>query len=241
MIGLLQSGTGSGNGICLPIASSGLPAPAAARERRAAFGPGVGGLLAGAAGPPVELPGAPAAPEPRALCDAVRPRRAPLRRDPRLLVLPAALERDAAAAPEPTAAAVAVVPWPVPGEDVPPAGVPEAPPPGLVGVLVRGSSVGVTLGGLGVETVTGGVDTVTGGVDTLTSGVDTVTVGVDTVTDGTDALTAGVETVTAGVDTVTPGSETPTPGSSAAATPISDAPARRTSISRRQRQQRRLA
>ena len=223
MIGLLQSGTGSGNGRCLPIASSGSLARGPTLERRAAFAPGVARPLAAALTPCAELTGAPAPLGPRALCDGEGPRRAPLRANLRLVALPAGRDPDAAAALEPTAAAVAVVPWPAPDEDVPPAGVPETPPPGLVGVLVRGTSVGVPLGSLGVETVTGGVDTLTGGVDTLISGVFAVTVGVDTVTEGIDALSPGVETVTDGVDTVTPGSEPPTPGSETP-TPDDDTP-----------------
>lgn len=214
MIGLLQSGTGIGNGICLPIASSGLLARCFAVERLAVFRLGVGGLVAGVVTPPVELPGVPAPLGPRTPRDPVGPGRAPLCADLRLVALPADVDADAGTAVEPTDAAVAVVAWPPSSE---------APPPELVAVPALGLSVGVLLDGLGVDTVTGGCDPLTGGVVTLTSGVFTVTPGVDTVTDGTVALTAGVETVTDGVDTVTLGTESSTLGSDTP-TPDRDTP-----------------
>ncbi|HTA34353.1 MAG TPA: hypothetical protein VK721_13110 [Solirubrobacteraceae bacterium] len=216
MIGLLQSGTGIGSGMCLPIASSGLLArwwlaPEPARPRVL-----VAGTLGPLAAPPaVELPAGPAPFGPRAARDPDGPRRAPLCADRRtpVVAVGAAAEAAAGAAVEPAAAAVAVVSWPRLGEDDdPPDDVPDA-PPGLVGSPACGLSVGVSLDALGVETVTGVLDTLSGAVDTLTSGVETVATGVDTVTAGTDAPTGEVDTATDGVDTVTPGTEMPTLGS----------------------------
>jgi hypothetical protein len=204
MIGLLQSGTGIGRGICLPIASSGSRARCVAVDRLAAPRPDASGPvvvpIAIAAPLPAGPPSAPAPLDPRAVCEPGDRDRPPPCVGLPLVALPAGVDADAAAV-DPTAAAVAVLPWPSPAEDDGPlCDVPDPPAPGLVGVPTRGTSEEVPLGGLGVETGTCGVDTVTGGVEILTSDVDTFTSGVATVTAGVDTVARGVETLTLGIE-----------------------------------------
>lgn len=210
MIGLLQSGTGNGSGICLPIVSSRLLGRcAAARDARDA----PDGLLPPPASAPPPL-AAIAPPAPPPWCPLRFPctwRGAVARR--RLPPAPAAVRRALAGAREAlcaseTDAADASSPVRVGGvEDGTVGELPAPPPAGLVGVapVLVGVSVGVVLGWLGVVPVSAGVDT-------LTSGVDTVAAGVDTVTPGSVTATPGSVTATPGTVTPTPGSFTPIPG-----------------------------
>src|SRR5580692_6931760 len=228
MIGLLQSGTGNGRGICLPIVSSGLlacpPATCDARavmcERKPAA-PGVDAAVAMLATPLVRSCARADA------CVECRPFRGD--NEPPLSV--AAWERAAGAGaaedaplvgPD-TAAAVAISeplppddggpPPPAPPPDVPPPPVlpppPDAPPPPVLprpspcppsGLAGALPSVGAFAGKLGVVTPTSGVDTVTPGVETFTSGVVTLTPGSDTPTLGTVTPTLGTVTPILGSD-----------------------------------------
>jgi len=166
MIGLLQSGTGTGNGIWRPSCVSGLleelfADALRARARADAFAEDAVRAAAGEAAAvctPVVAPGAPAAARPRVVGEAAWSAFA-------VLVCWAAPVR----APVATEALVAVPRAPVPVDAPAPAPVGDPPDPlegGVLGVVVTGV---LTVGTDGVVTVTGGSEgVVTGGVGACT-------------------------------------------------------------------------
>jgi hypothetical protein len=228
MIGLLQSGTGIGRGMCLPITSSGLLAPRAAAGRE----PDTGALREDST---------------RAATGVAASERLPTysRREPVGAswrtrergcspVLPAdaswmaavacggsvAEEPDAGATelPESLPVEVGGTPGgvampPPPGVEAPPGGVETPPPggdtPGGVETPPGGPAGGLpATGGAGSVGVLG-TDTVALGTDTVTLGTDTLTPGTDTLPPVVDTLAPGTDTPTSGVDTLTPGTGTP--------------------------------
>jgi hypothetical protein len=211
MIGLLQSGTGIGSGICLPITSSGLLVRCLATRDPRAAREVVAPARTTVPAPALALPPA----EPPARCRRwlgarVERGAAECGRSPASPVIwwTAAADageddgvvagRDAGVAAEP--------PGSLGFDSGGSLGEAPAPPPvGLVGVPAPGVSVGPVPGALGVDTLTSGVDKLTLGVDTLTPGTDTLTLGTDTLTSGTDMLTPGSDTPTLGNATPTLG------------------------------------
>ena len=196
MIGLLQSGTGSGSGMLAPIAASGLRCPwpadfGRADPGRAADEAGVVAELAPALPKAARAPAGavPRAPAGRPFGPSVERRTipAPVRVAAvrPVAAVAAAVAAALPAAPEACAAGVAAR---VSGDvgRPPVAG-------GTVGTPV-GVGTGVGTGGAGTAPVGGG-DTVTGGVATVTDGAETeptVVVGAVTVTDGTSRADASV-------------------------------------------------
>jgi hypothetical protein len=228
MIGLLQSGTGIGRGICLPMASSGLLAVCVlARDARAAWEPWWGKAGAAAA---VEARGAikrPARCRWRGVCAERRVLGCGCSPAPFAGVCSTALAaREDGRAAEELGVEEAGEPPELLAFEEGASGDAGAPAPlgagggaavlgGSVGPAVLGGSVGLVVGALGTDTPTLGTDTLTLGTDTLTPGTDTLTPGTDTLTPGTDTLTLGKATPTDGV---------PAAGALGSATLISDAP-----------------
>jgi hypothetical protein len=207
MIGLLQSGTGTGNGIWRPSCASGLLEELFADvlcvcARAAAFAE-EGAPPAGGEPEPVCLPD-PAAPEAAARCAAAWRRMAAAEAARRRAAgevawLVFAVPVWATPPPEPdvTEALVAVSRALAPVDVAAPAPEPEpvddAPDPLEVGVLGVGVTGVLTVGSAGVVTVTGGsVGVVTGGAGAFTCGTSTVaTPGTSTRGVGEDSTVIG--------------------------------------------------